>query len=852
MDKNINFDFSKNLVSPASSIVKYSYEIKEGSLSKVHKITVGKELGVFQNKNVWDKILEFFSKISSYTTDVYHRRTYQKFEEFLKTNKGKISLKIIEQANPLLGIFDLNSVDLNELDRKKIQPHEEAFYEKEAEISKEKLQFLRTQAHSHDLKKIAEQNRRFPLIKLAIRDIIDNYDRWNSAISSKEIEKIQEKIEKQHQNLNTLSAVLQELRNDKTENLFIRMASINNKDLIQSLQGESLLDPIFLKNYLLETLKQIEQEKPKEERPSISEGAIAGQAKLMEVTSKAVPFLQSTDALKKQEGSINDVFPLKGPEKEVFAYFKEGYKGEKATGVMEKLAWNVALLLGVEKNFVPTREISFGNKDLRREGGIQPAVTGIRLRDYLASGIKKDIRQNDLIEASLATLIFGMFDAHGQNIIIDEKGVFKFFDNTRTLPNSNGVVIRENGLVPTYRSELMLLPGNLRSFTEEERQFIHQYIMKVKPKIKAVEKYLNSNQMAAKLAALPIGWIDPKAMLESLEERVKLMEQAAADRKINNMQEFIFAVNPDFKFFAALKSLKDYIQSLSLNEKKQNALVDVVGSEIKDLFTFACQHGVDPILVQEWSKEFSFNVLLEKVLDEYRKNRYNYEISLIESSEKLMEEYARVGKIDFKDINRNDINLIFYKMIKEGFDSRTLQKIPENKVSEQLYGPGSYIVIEDESNPPRLSLHYLNGLGIKKKNDLDYLSNPGFIKIGEHSLSPQQIHQTFYEIYDRSRDLNIEYTSLQKFLGLTPLITFLNEKQAEDLLSKYEEGAYIIRETNGSLWISFVDQENKISHLPLVREKGSNIIFVKDHPKTKFRNFEAFFKKNPQFTFAVL
>src|SRR5690606_15973676 len=77
-----------------------------------------------------------------------------------------------------------------------------------------------------------------------------------------------------------------------------------------------------------------------------------------------------------------------------------------------------------------------------RRGGVQIAQQGKVLYEHMENYTADSLDRREVASATLATLVFGMWDAHGGNIFVTEEGKIKFFDNTRSLPNSNGFISR--------------------------------------------------------------------------------------------------------------------------------------------------------------------------------------------------------------------------------------------------------------------------------------------------------------------------------------------------------------------------------------------------------------------------
>ena len=206
-----------------------------------------------------------------------------------------------------------------------------------------------------------------------------------------------------------------------------------------------------------------ESEKPKF---PIRPYAIKSAAKLQKAIRQAKIEVQQKDQISPQGTSLNQVYNLGS------AFFKIGKGNEAAAGAFETFIWHLAGIFEVEELFVPTSETKIQTKSLTTsetefelqwnhnyelirmakaqnpmQGSIQPTQKGLLLKEYqqLNSSEKITITKPALIKALFVTVLFGMFDVNPSNVFITKNGNIKFFDNTRSLPNSNFLIEKRNG-----------------------------------------------------------------------------------------------------------------------------------------------------------------------------------------------------------------------------------------------------------------------------------------------------------------------------------------------------------------------------------------------------------------------
>lgn len=240
------------------------------------------------------------------------------------------------------------------------------------------------------------------------------------------------------------------------------------------------------------------------------------------------------------------------------AFYKEGIGR-----IMEGLIPSLADILGYGDLFTTTVLFEEPQIEKGKEGGLQPALTGGDLRDPPEG---KPTR-SQLTQATLASLVFGMWDAHEKNIRFDNDGNLKFFDNARSLPHSNESIMWAATPRLPYASALLGLQGSYADLTKEELKEIRRSIGTNLENFSQMEKFLNDPSVKNKLNQLPPRWLNVEEALSSMKERLENMQKALSSEKVSNLRDLVFAAFPQLKFMAALQVIHTFKDLLGDNEE---------------------------------------------------------------------------------------------------------------------------------------------------------------------------------------------------------------------------------------------------------------------------------------------
>jgi hypothetical protein len=403
----------------------------------------------------------------------------------------------------------------------------------------------------------------------------------------------------------------------------------------------------------------------------------------------------------------------------VGAFFKVGNKDEKAAGTMEKMMWDFACILGLEAHFVPTgtvdiyydqaggptpeidRRLREGETKERKagvwdaagrivetsdaakvkQGGIQPAQQGTVLGKWRDSdpAHRPPIAQEEISRTIVTSLVFGMFDAHANNIFVTDEGTLKFFDNTRSMPHSNGWIDRGNHLVSSYRCALLDMNGSRHVLTPEEKEQVKNQIEDVAAKMEDFEKYMDFVEESAE--SLPFGWLDTKAALSAMQSRVDRMRTAIDDPKVNTLLDLSMRTIDGYKMSVVLQYIKDLAEADDNGEKlPSEPLHGAIGyTSLEDLFAILESKHINAREVIDFcERENDYDNLLNGALEiyEHAENFWNqlendrqHTEEVIADLHKTIEQYdrdlERIKDGYFDDVETTAFNKVISELKKE-------------------------------------------------------------------------------------------------------------------------------------------------------------------------------------------
>lgn len=545
---------------------------------------------------------------------------------------------------------------------------------------------------------ISKQASKFPLMQTAIYALRNNLDVWNDLCllnNPESLDELKLEVQQQIKNLVVISEKLSENSNVLSSN--VKLADLREKR----------------KNSFVTT------------------NAIQQQACLHKAIRKAKGWAMQQPTINRMVGkNVNDVFCLlSSKSKEPAAYFKIGAHGEEAAGTMEKLMWNIAVVMGLEEQFVPTGETEIRDKSQQtggtlkamqwddkgnlkeltsaknpRRGGIQVAQKGATLLEVLKVG-KKSVSRAQVISGTLTSLVFGMFDAHFGNIYLTEEGRIKFFDNTKSLPNANGFINSGKGnnkIYFAYRCALLDLDCAKAPLEQLEIDELKNKVKEYKQKMSNLKKYLVSKEGHAQINKLPPGWLDLNSSLAAMEQRINLMEEALDYGHIKTLEDLVTQSNPSYKFAYALTYLEFLLESKGMDTSNEYIHNSVGYYNVKTTIQHAIEIGIDLTLVNMWSKDqcLSINKLSQNIAHHYNevisRPKDWYRDNLDERNLQLGIQILSGAVEDYKDKSREySVSCTELKNLKLFLSRNTGVKLLPEKYSQSIQNSIHFVKSED-------------------------------------------------------------------------------------------------------------------------------------------------------------
>jgi len=351
---------------------------------------------------------------------------------------------------------------------------------------------------------------------------------------------------------------------------------------------------------------------------------------------------------------------------------------------------------------------------------------------YKHDDINRTPNRKAVIDATLISIEMGTWDLHANNILVDKNGNVTFFDNTRSLPNTNHFLERGYGLVSPYRSAFLSSDESYQTLAESEKKAMLERVIKDSKKLAELENYLNTDAAKEMYRQLPGGWVDQKAMLDSTKERMINTIKALKDSKVNNLRDLTLAVNPAFKFNAVVamtahlvvKKFKKPSSAFDLELLQKNVLPDVGYHPLEELFQILIDNGVNPQELYVKCQKEPIQKILQELVDKLYDNLDNLVVASIEKRIRarheggsLLVKLIKESVVDFKDQSLSDVNEYAKKI---AIDSLNTEQIPFYYSSEGMIS-GERILIRN----PNWKIVIKRENGEELTFAVDYLSKPG-------------------------------------------------------------------------------------------------------------------------------
>lgn len=614
----------------------------------------------------------------------HHRREIsQEAERKLALLDSLAGLNIISEADDLQAEVEGIRENLKAENNKEV--HEQSWLEEldhECREKEKKLAEFLSEARTRNYRKreflaslwtdiskipfVYSQAKNFPLMRRAFQNLKDSCCNWNWEASEEIICSLKMRIANQMANIGSLFTLLASGHRSLTQ-----LQEFDGFDLEPYFSGDRIFnasDVEELQGLIANFIQNHSFDKVQDAYPfTVNSKCIQMQASLFDVSRKAAEWTLRDNRLKLLSGpNLNKVYPITLKDGEApIAYFKQGSKNEdpnredpKSNAYIEQMIWDLAGLIGLEDWFVPCKKTALplpsGNQI---EGLIQLAQPGELLMNIIDNKEFDKISDSELANGNLISSFFSMFDAHSKNLLFFD-GKIKFFDNLRSLPHSNGLILTGSSLrsVVAFRTALLAFPNAYVPLKVEERAQISQLSAQFREKFPAIQQFLDKSERGLNL--LPPGWFYKEEVLEALEERLIRLESFISNNETYSLRDLIFTIQPEFKFFLAMEVLTTHKTSLlhkthkEILEDERNAS-EFVGTQCyDDLLNAFLKLEVDPVLLfkavndpsrnfEDLLVEFSARIGLDKSLDPEK------------TEEELYDLFPNI-RIDLKDTSRKE------------------------------------------------------------------------------------------------------------------------------------------------------------------------------------------------------
>lgn len=332
--------------------------------------------------------------------------------------------------------------------------------------------------------------------------------------------------------------------------------------------------------------------------------------------------------------SANDVYIL-GNGTESVGVLKLGKAGEEASCKGEIFNYKLYCFLCFEKEvnlyipqYTPTMSQILTPKKLEKferrasaslndvdktrhiSGSLQPHIKGRLLKDILNDEkrmnlIKKDTNYHKkLAFAMLYTLLFGHFDAHSGNLMIDirvvsnkeelkidnieidERGCIihkrhvlldvkveffiTFFDNIRSLTHSNDVIMWGSSLRSAFRCGLFGFDVCFENCNENILFEILKELDRIDVKMDNYGKFVRREEIIDILKEIPPGWFYHDHIQTSFKKRIKTIRDGIRNGEIKSCVDMVFTCHKHYKYFAMLYIINNLLANQKIVDKTKD------------------------------------------------------------------------------------------------------------------------------------------------------------------------------------------------------------------------------------------------------------------------------------------
>lgn len=243
-------------------------------------------------------------------------------------------------------------------------------------------------------------------------------------------------------------------------------------------------------------------------------------------------------------------------DRPVISYLKIHKAEPECAATLEKLVWKVSKILNFKEHFTPTKivKIPLIENDCIYNASMQPELVGEPLGQYVARSdySLSCVSTHELAMATLASIVFGMFDAHKDNIFITSCGRIRFFDNIQSLPNSNSFIawLYIWNITSSYRCALLDLDRAREFLPEEVVEALLEKAVDCRDRLDAVSEYLNTYHddpaKQSRYVKLPESWLKVDSVMAAMRKRLDLAIDTLTSGKQIQLVELACRSNPKY------------------------------------------------------------------------------------------------------------------------------------------------------------------------------------------------------------------------------------------------------------------------------------------------------------------
>jgi hypothetical protein len=498
--------------------------------------------------------------------------------------------------------------------------------------------------------------------------------------------------------------------------------------------------------------------------------------------------------------SVNHVWNVYDIERNVSGYYKSGRNGNLSSGYLENIVYEIAVQFSVEKYFAPTeirkisprsqRNMSFkdllpnsprnsgssesssdkntGKKKRRSladhtdntpiELSFQTKVPGIEvkyIKDEMKTSLLAHFSKNYpflgpdnikrgfdkcFIKAAIITMMFGFWDGHARNVILNGDG-FRFFDNARSLPHSNNLIVWGDKMRLPYYTHFISEALFHNPMSKDDTKVCTDVLKKFLTGFKHFKHYLSSSAGKKSTRMIPKDWFDKSLVISSFKERIdRLAKWVTLDTENKTLADLMYYVFPMYRFCICLK----YISNLTYNNNNNNndnnngrwrLAMSTVGKDDDMLYLVnVCREkGYSPIIVYKYSqhKDFSPNNFTQMVDSGYfsggntNNNTKNNSAKFIESM--MYNSFC----FDFKECSNSadwvvsflnqyaiTMNLNLFGINNYTLPNNSIEMGFLPAIREKLFGSGYFLTFYSQNTDVKCSLCYIDENGIIRIQDI--------------------------------------------------------------------------------------------------------------------------------------